>query len=986
MSLLLTTILIMFGAGICSSSARNIIKGDSSFETGYGEWQKTGKINSNSAYDGNCSLKINNTLTSRARFVLKPGKKYFFTAYLKAAKASTPVIFTAYRTNWMGKNIVKHVRVGKEWKRYTLEIPPQNIDTHNEIWMMINPCGKELLIDACQFEEEKKSEYKAAEAVSVICKVLSPVEGNILFPDEEKKILISLFNSSSKNKKLKVFCSATDFYGNVVMNESRHLDISTKNSQHSTFELKKLSKKGFYLIKYGVVDKNRQLREKEASLCIVDKPLPFSMNEGSLFGMCGSKEETIPVLGRIGVKWSALAVRWPWIYPTRGKLNEKYLSNVEKKIKLREKHGINTACYLRRTPPWATVKKHPYDIYPPKKKFIKDYDSYVFEVVSRFKDKVKLWQLWGGETDLLRDHVIGKINFKEDQFIDILSELYKAGYQGAKRADPKCIVATGGVSGVDCEKSFEFSSKVLARVKGFYDEFVIHPYCYPSQFGGGKRVQSPEEHHLAKIYRNATKTSGKGIWNGEYGFSIDPTEKLDSQDSKKMAAYMLRSYLLSASVPKVKRLMWYSVTSGDNFSIWSWPNPRPAVAAYAALAQVLTGTKNPKKLQLGSYILGYTFTKGSGSIAALWVPENKSIKIHFTDTKNIKFVNAMGNVLANKKTITLSGMPLYILSDKNAGHLRQLIAKSKVMLRPVGIKLRLESSRKLNIYLTNQLNQEINGKIKIKLPTAKNGIKVFYKEFSRLRSGISEKIILDVPALDISKLNRHAVVGEVVTNKGTVKLSKKIELISCPYMPKKVIIDGNLREWQGRPFIELKTNKYLSPFDAFSHGLWTGQADLSIKTYIGWDKNNFYFAARVTDDLFVNNDSIRQIWGGDSIQLAFDCLNDAMTSGYKNDDREFSLGLNTKTKRGMIYQSWPFPPFAPKANIAVKQKGRYTYYELALPFKCLKPLMPVAGNVFGFNFVALDKDYKKVEYWLGLTHGICGGKNPSIFKKIILTK
>ena len=52
----------------------------------------------------------------------------------------------------------------------------------------------------------------------------------------------------------------------------------------------------------------------------------------------------------------------------------------------------------------------------------------------------------------------------------------------------------------------------------------------------------------------------------------------------------------------------------------------------------------------------------------------------------------------------------------------------------------------------------------------------------------------------------------------------------------------------------------------------------------------------------------------------------------------------------------------------------------------LDPLEARPGKVFGFNFAALDNDLKKVDYWMGLTYGICGGKNASLFKKFILTE
>jgi hypothetical protein len=212
------------------------------------------------------------------------------------------------------------------------------------------------------------------------------------------------------------------------------------------------------------------------------------------------------------------------------------------------------------------------------------------------------------------------------------------------------------------------------------------------------------------------------------------------------------------------------------------------------------------------------------------------------------------------------------------------------------------------------------------------------------------------------------------------------ELFKCAEFKTPISIDGNLQDWEGRDFIELKTVDYLFPPDAFSHELWTGEADLSIKAYVGWDEKNFYFAAKVTDDLFINDNNAGEIWDGDSIQLAFNLLNDAFNSGYKRNDREYTIGSSTKVDHPVILCTWPMPAMEIEAQLAVKRDKGCITYELALPFKRLSPMKPEPGSVFGFNFVALDADYRKVDYWMGLTYGICGGKNPSFFKNFILSK
>ena len=51
----------------------------------------------------------------------------------------------------------------------------------------------------------------------------------------------------------------------------------------------------------------------------------------------------------------------------------------------------------------------------------------------------------------------------------------------------------------------------------------------------------------------------------------------------------------------------------------------------------------------------------------------------------------------------------------------------------------------------------------------------------------------------------------------------------------------------------------------------------------------------------------------------------------------------------------------------------------------MTPLKPKHGQVFGLNFVVNDRDDGgRVDYWMGLTPGICESKAPALFRKLVL--
>jgi hypothetical protein len=110
-------------------------------------------------------------------------------------------------------------------------------------------------------------------------------------------------------------------------------------------------------------------------------------------------------------------------------------------------------------------------------------------------------------------------------------------------------------------------------------------------------------------------------------------------------------------------------------------------------------------------------------------------------------------------------------------------------------------------------------------------------------------------------------------------------------------------------------------------------------------------------------------------------------SGYDPDDSEFGIAL---TPKGPQTFQWSGSPdgagrFPPGAQLAVKRVDDTTVYEWTVPWELLK-LAPQPGRVFGFNAVFLDVDQKgkTARYWMGLTPGICGGKDPAAFHDFVL--
>lgn len=975
--------------------AQNLIPGDSSFETGYGVWGENGKIiSADDAFDGEKYLEINSIIRTHEVFTLEPEQKYTMSCYLRAPKENTTVHLQGYRTNWDGKYINKWVKVGTKWQRYTLEFPEQIMGGHNKFWLVIKPENQDTVqVDAVQLEKAAQaSEYKAAESISISSKVQSEVVGNIFYENEKVNINFQLYNSQKVAAKQKFQLKIFDYNMQEIDVQDTTFNIPAKNTVSWDYSLPKQEKIGFFLYEYKLISEDGSSRDFEGSFCII-KALEEGFDEKSIFGMSAAPEFMLPALARIGVRSFAIAFRWSY-YNEKLELMPRYLEIVDRQVDLCRSLGIEPVLYLRRTPPWATMKKHPHDIFPPKEEFIHLYEDFAYKVAMHYKGRVKNYQLWGGEADLLAGTVKNALDKDVEWFSSLVAELHKYGYKGIKKADPEALVSVTGVSGVDCTRArFPFLSKVLDKAKGFYDEATIHPYCYPSHFSADNYVQSPEEAQMLNIYNKASQIAGNlPITNGEFGFSIAKDEKLNSPASQRLADYLQRSFLLMAAAAQAKRIMWYTVAGAhDSYSIWSFPNPRPAVATYANLAYLLSDAqRDVQELNLGSLVKSTLFQKKNSSMAVLWCPGRQELELSINTEENLEILDSMGNKLPFNYKIKLSESPVFVISSLKKEKLAELLQKeSELLIQAVEANFSLRNQQTIQAFLSNQINKEVSGTITLQTPE-KNGKKTTIKQdFTKLSAAGKETITLTFPEkIDLQALNSGIEFTgsiDVAGEKEQLDIAYKSKALPCYYRKNDFKIDADLSKWQEFPAIHLDSPKYLYPPDAASHALWENAADLSIKSWVAWNEEYFYFAARVFDDRHKNDKEAMQIWAGDCIQIAFDTLNNALSLGYDEDDREYSFGFSTKENKAVLIQTWP-PPSRKVDEIllAAKVEKNWIDYELAIPISFLKPLKAEAGNIFSFNFVATDQDYNRIDYWMGLTYGICGGKNPSVFEKFIL--
>jgi len=205
-------------------------------------------------------------------------------------------------------------------------------------------------------------------------------------------------------------------------------------------------------------------------------------------------------------------------------------------------------------------------------------------------------------------------------------------------------------------------------------------------------------------------------------------------------------------------------------------------------------------------------------------------------------------------------------------------------------------------------------------------------------------------------------------------------------------IDGNLEEWADVPGI------YTEEWED-NGGTSKGPNDISLTFYLLWSEDALYFAAEVTDDEHLHENTGDSIWNGDSIQVAIDPTGKRPAGGFDGVSYEYNFGLDVEDEVVLSRLfgdpgGWPkhlVDPFSNEGDLAIirdDDKSK-TYYELMIPAKHLAPAEFMADEEIGFGMICNDGDGAAPGQagWVGWgTQSIVFGKDNSQMNLVIFSK
>ena len=300
-----------------------------------------------------------------------------------------------------------------------------------------------------------------------------------------------------------------------------------------------------------------------------------------------------------GVRIYRIDLRWSIIEPELGVFDfSRYDALIDEVIDAGFE-VVGVLCYGN--PNYAPEDAPPGDEhYPPSDPSA--FARYVYETVSHFKDRIKLWEVWNEPN-------AGYRFWKPGPDAAAYGELLKAAYVAAKEADADCKVSYGGLFYSDLFNMFNVPGAVRFLEESFaahpdlglyFDAFSFHPYPYPF-------VAPETELPWQENYVNSTRrlravleklgARDKELWVTEHGW---PTNYMTwGVEPIEQARYLVRGTVLLLS-EGVDMVFWFTYKDRDEWIWWQEAafgllyedgTYKPAFFAHKTLAEMLDGCK-----------------------------------------------------------------------------------------------------------------------------------------------------------------------------------------------------------------------------------------------------------------------------------------------------------------------------------------------------------------------------------------------------------
>lgn len=312
-----------------------------------------------------------------------------------------------------------------------------------------------------------------------------------------------------------------------------------------------------------------------------------------------------------GIYWDRDGIGWGTVNPKPGAWDWDF---TDKCMKVFKEEGISLVvilCGTRDHPPLDDASRAAFA-------------EYVYQVVNRYKDQIKIWEIWN-EPNIP--------SFWEHPDVVAYTALIKESYKAAHRADPNCTVIVGSTSGPGNDW---FNGIHDNGGWDYLDGLSIHPYAMAS---------NPIEQNLDKELRTVNdlvKRYGKPkkIWTTEVGWMGKGPEE------ETQAARIVQTYVIHIA-NGLQNMAYFCMDNYDEWGFVKKTDPLETKLAYGSMKLLTSALGSPGPcakfegyLKMPGGVACYTFKKqGAKRVLILWSNDGRSRTVQLAQKSGLSAVD-----------------------------------------------------------------------------------------------------------------------------------------------------------------------------------------------------------------------------------------------------------------------------------------------------------------------------------------------------------
>ena len=881
--------------------------------------------------------------------------------------------------------------VTDEWKRYSISGKVEDMPKDKELGGWEKPClvvrigargPKAVSFDGVQLERRAEaSDYAPRAAVEV--GLDSGQLGHIYNAGEKRELTVVVRNERDKPTDLPLELEITDIDRRTVA--KRTFSVSAGPGLTRTPLPLDLKLNGLFLAEV------RRQGSQDALDEIAITCLPFKPGGSPGFGACLPLDTYhLRLCKDLGMNWvvqvdASSATNWETVETRPGKYD---WTRSDQAVAAGAREGFDILGVLTDCPKWAAGARSGRK--PPKPEFADHFPKFVNAAVDRYKGKIRHWMVW----DEPYNH------FPVDRYFD----WHVAAVKAARAADPNCKIVGPMTNTVASGWTEEL---LQAGILDYVDIFNV------SGWGMGYPQMAQ-----AKAWSQADGEE-RPFWNCAAGMGCTTIYRDVIHNGPRLfrqrTAVMAKKAVNDRQADAERLSMYWSVVhdkhlAGMKSYLGTFDydgTPTAHVVAATIVWQQLAEARPVEPIAMGRNIRGHVFQTGEGSVAVLWTTLDAEREMAATiddvnlqgagkrrveapegavqtrmgldiPTSKVRVRDTFANPVAvrggRKTELPLGDLPVFVEAPgvapaEFAGIIRSAtvegLGKAVSLIPRVAT---VDGKPSFCLYVIN--NSHKPGKLSAEITDAPAGL-TFEKEHVR---GTSVKTTLKpweertvaFPIAEVSGGVRDVLTCECVVNGEKTTLKRLVAIAACRRVDKPIKIDGNLDEWDFSKATVVDRREQVK----HNGDHWKGKADLSFAFTTRWDKENIYFAARVSDNAIRRtHDRSAALWADDCLEIFFDAdiLGDVTYVKQSNDDWQMMFAPGDPTG-DYKEPAWYSTNRMAGAELGSKHvEGGYTI-EIRIPIENLR-VKPAPGLAIGMDVNVEDTDPDRKErpviFWAG---------------------